>query len=347
MGYAQFATVDPERTAEAVSIRQLRLWSTPKTIMVATNLADELTILPHAILQARQSNAKILLVHIVDASNRVSTFSASWFRRAAFHDRTARPIVDRMAQQLRWVGIKCDPVVLDGIPEIELPRLAKARGVDRLIMAFEDNPDLTSSRDRILAERILPVMEVPVCLIGRRVSLSSSSGLKPKHVTLAVSLESDCQVHLGFASRLAQDTDAKLVVLHVFRREHLKGSAGTPAEVASHLPFQSWRETQLLCSAQITVRAGEAAEEILKYNSSQNEGVIILCSSGISSAEQPWRNSVSYRVLAEARYPVFILEKHALQHAMTQPIHQARRSIEVARHLTPHFRSPMSDLIEK
>lgn len=315
MRHAQNVAIDPDDTIEAVSVRQLRLWSAPQTIMVATNLADELAILPHAILQARQSSAKILLVHVVDASDRVWAPPAWSLRRTTSRNCAARPILDRMAQQLRWVGITCEPVVLTGIPEVEIPRLAKARAVDRLIMVFEDNPDLTASRNRTLAERLLPAIEVPVCLIGRHVSLSSPRGLKARNITLAVSLDSDCQIHIGFASRLAQEIQAKLSVLHVSSRERRKpqGSAGAVAEVVSRLPFQAWREAELFCPAQINLRKGEPAEEILKHSSSQNESSIVLCSSGVASPVKNWRNSVSYRVLTEARCPVFILERRAPQ----------------------------------
>ena len=55
MRYAQSAAIDPESTTNSVSIRTFRLWSAPQIIMIATNLADELTILPHAIFQASRA----------------------------------------------------------------------------------------------------------------------------------------------------------------------------------------------------------------------------------------------------------------------------------------------------
>jgi len=171
-------------------------------------------------------------------------------------------LLDRIARQLRWVGITCDPVVLNGIPEVEISRLAMTRGVDRLIVTFEDNPDLTASRNRTFAERILPAMEIPVCVIGRRMSLSSPNGSHGKNVTLAVSLNSDCQAPLRFASRLAQETHANLKVLHIFDRKHsdLNTSVLNPVEVASQLPLETWREAGLMCPAEVTVRHGDPAK---------------------------------------------------------------------------------------
>jgi nucleotide-binding universal stress UspA family protein len=318
MRLAQCVAIDCNPTIEPVSVTKLRLWSAPQTILVATNLSDELTILPPAITQARQSSARILLAHVVSTEHHVSRFHDSPLQRSTSRLSEARMLLDRIARQLRWVGITCEPVVLNGIPEVEISRLAMTRGVDRLIVTFEDNPDLTASRNRTFAERILPAMEIPVCVIGRRMSLSSPNGSHGKNVTLAVSLNSDCQAPLRFASRLAQETHANLKVLHIFDRKHpdLNTSVLNPVEVASQLPLETWREAGLMCPAEVTVRHGDPAEEILKHFSLGNEGPIVLCSSGIGSGERTWRYSVSYRVMAEARYPVFVLGKCALAAAV-------------------------------
>jgi nucleotide-binding universal stress UspA family protein len=312
MRYAQSAVIDSGSTIEEVSIRQLRLWSSPEIIMVATNLTDDLTILPHAILQARQSGAKILLVHVDEAPGHLSRLH-KWCQQPTTRRNAVRPTLDRMAQQLRWVGITCEPTVLHGVPEEELPLFAKTHGIDRLIMGFGDDPDLTASRSRSFAERILPVMEVPVCVIGRHVSLSSPNGFKARNITLAVSLNADCHVQLGFASRLAQETHANLSLLHVTECQdsNVDRFAHVPVEVTSRLPLKAWREAELFCPTEISIREGDPALEILRHISSQKEGSIILCSTGIASARQRWRDSVSYRVLTEARYPVFIVETPA------------------------------------
>jgi len=313
MRLAQCVAIDCSPTIEPVSVTELRLWSAPQTILVATNLSDELAILPPAITQARQSGARLLLAHVVSTDHHVLRFHHSLSQRSASRYGEARTILDRMARQLRWVGITCEPVVLNGIPEVEISRFAKARGVDRLILTFEDNPNLTAPQNRTFVERILPVIEVPVCVIGSRMNLSSPNGSHAKNVTLAVSLNSDCRVPLRFASRLAQEAHANLKVLHILdhKRADLNTSASNPVEVASQLPSETWREAGLLCPAEIRVRQGDPAEEILEHLYSGNEGPIILCSSGIGSGEQAWRDSVSYRVLAEARNPVFVLGKRA------------------------------------
>jgi len=313
MEYTQSAAIDPALTTDPVSVRELRIWSAPQLIMIATNLSDELTILPHAMFQARQSGAKILLVHVVGTRRHGSELPQPPLPGHADRQHAARSVLDRIAQQLRWVGIPCEAVVLTGNPEIAVPRFAKERAVDRLIVAFEDNPDLTTSRNGTLLEQLLPVMEIPVCVIGRHVSLSSPNSLRVRHVTLAISLDSNCQVQVGFASRLAQEAHANLSILHVHGREQVESitASRTAEEVISGLPYGAWREAELFCPTTIDIREGDPAEEILRHSFSVNAGPIVLCSSGKPYGCQSWRKSVSYRILAGAQYPVYILRKQA------------------------------------
>ena len=66
------AEVAPKPTIRAVSAKTLRQWCAPEVILVVTSLADETVILPHAIKQARQSGAKIVLAHVVTPQEAVS-----------------------------------------------------------------------------------------------------------------------------------------------------------------------------------------------------------------------------------------------------------------------------------
>lgn len=280
----------------AVSAKALRQWCTPQVILVVTNLSDESVLVPHAISQARLSGAKIVLAHSVSPSE------------APIGE--ARIVLDGMARQLRWLGIACEPLVLLGPAEVEIPAAARSYCADRVIMRFEDYPDPTRTHRPVLAE-LLSNLDVPICVIGQKVRLASASSRLTRNITLAVSLESDCDIALGFASSLAQELRAKLTLLHVFRRakRDLDQSAHTSMAVASKLPTPTWRETELLCPTEIKIREGSADREILKHAISTNQDLILLCSPGLSLTGQSWRTSVSCRVLAGAECPVFVLQK--------------------------------------
>lgn len=303
--------VAPEPVIRAVSAKTLRQWCAPRVILVITELSDELSLLPHAIKQARQSGAKIVLAHLVAPEETSLRWRCSAPSRPGCGVQEARAILERMTRQLRWLGIACEPAILSGCPEVEIPSIARSCFADRAIIGLGTGSNLADGCVPSVAEQVLSSLDVPTCVIGRRVGLGSHSNRLSKNITLAVSLGSDCDIPLSFASRLAQEQHAKLTVLHVCDRNNsgLAESVRTPASVASRLPALTWRETELLCPAEIKVREGNATEEILKHAVSTSQDLLLLCSSGNPPAGQPWRTSVSYRVFSEAECPVLVLPK--------------------------------------
>jgi nucleotide-binding universal stress UspA family protein len=308
---AQSAEVALNPTIRAVSAKTLRQWCAPEVILVVTNLADETVILPHAIKQARQSRAKIVLAHVVPPQEYVSVGHKPLLPRPVSRIQQARSIVERMARQLRWLGFTCEPLVLTGHPHSEIPLIARNCCVDRIILSLDNDSDTGRPWMLTSPELLLQKFVVPVCVIGRHVSLASSSVLTTRNVTLAVSLDSDCDIPLAFASRFAQELRAKLTILHVLGGGNcdLDSAARAPMAVASRLPNQTWREAELFCPTEIMTREGEAAAEILRYGVSTNQDAIVLCSPGLSSPSSDWRTSVTARVLKEAQCPIFVLQK--------------------------------------
>lgn len=319
-----------EPTFRPVSARTLRQWCAPEVILLVTNLRDDPVIFPHAIMQAKPSHAKIILAHVVTPKV-TSCHVPRAARNPTSRLEEARAILERMARNLRWLGFICQPVLLTGRPEVEIASLAHSCCADRMIIAVEDNPDPAETRTMTSAEELLPRLEVPTCVLGRNVSLPSPHGQFSKRITLAASLKSDCDVALSFACRLAQEQQAKLTLLHVF--EHKRGDADTPAPtplaIASRLPVPTWREAELFCPTEITIREGNPAAEILKHCVSTNPDLIILCSPGKPSSTESWRASVSYRVIAGTHCPVFVLKKQPALARLTSVRDMVEEKVQV------------------
>ena len=307
-----------EPVVRPVSAKTLRQWCAPEVILVVTNLTDEVVILPHAIVQAKPSHAKIILSHVVTPMVTSSNASCR-SRKPTFRLKEARTTLERMARNLRWLGFVCEPIVLTGLPEVEIPSLVRSCCADRVIIGFEDDPDPGRTGTIEFAGQLLSNLDVPTCVIGKNVSLPSAHGQFTKRIVLATSLKSDCDVPLSFTCRLAQELRAKLTVFHVFERKCGDDdiSAPMPLEIASKLPVPTWREAELLCPTEITVREGNAADEILKYGLANSPDLIMLCSPGERSYWEDWRESVSYRVIAGANCPVFVLKRQPVLARLT------------------------------
>lgn len=286
-----------------VSAKTLRMWCTPEIILGVTTLSDEQALLPHIISQARQSGGRIILAHSLSMQGERNCRKPS-LTRSSPEIRHTRETLERMARQLRWLGLICEPVLLSGPPELEIPHLVRSRAADRVLLGFDEDPDRTTKKVAPMLQQVFRGVDVPVCVIGRNAIHANRAAIR--RVTLAVSAESRCEVPLGFACRLAQENRASLTVLHV-------GDAGLSGEelptsqtIISRLPFATWREAELFCPTQITVRQGQPVDHILNHCASTEQDLLIMCSPGNTSSENAWRDGVTFRTIAGARCPVLI-----------------------------------------
>ena len=293
----------------ALTARVLRLWCAPEVILAVTDLADEEALLFHAIRQARRSAARVLLVHVLHrdrASLRAGSASAPAMN--GFSAQHAQRTLERMARQLRWVGISCEPILLRGDAAEEILALAKARAVDRVLLtAWRDRSPLA----RTLAEEISPWAGVPVCVVPNGGVTTLRNDRPAGRIALALSLRFDSETALAFASRLAQQHRATLTLMHVFAHgQPLPASRRTPAAMAARLPAGALREARLLCPLQIAALTGDPATAILKSKVGANLDFLLL---GAPRSLYPDRagTSVVHQVVGQARCPVILLGHRA------------------------------------
>jgi nucleotide-binding universal stress UspA family protein len=287
-----------------------RRWSAPTVILAVTNLADEENLLFHAIQQARRSTAKVLLVHVIHTESATSHL-IDWTRFTE-HRSTAESAlasINRMARRLRWVGIACEPFLLRGSPLNEIPLVAAARNADRLLMSAACEKSRKDTASKTWAEELLPKISIPICTVGQCLPATPVNNGRTGHVTLALSLHSDAEMSLAFASRLAQEHRATLTVMHVFGNEENgeKEIERTPLAVASVLPADKLREAELMCPLEVAVRKGDPATEILKSGSCTNQDFIVLGPIGQPQPVRAGTSSIVHRVVSEALCPVIVL----------------------------------------
>lgn len=286
----------------------VRHWSAPGAILAVTNFADEEILLFHSIQQARRSVAKVILVHVLQAKDALpDSRDCSKSIEPGCVTESALASLNRMAQQLRWVGIPCEPLLLRGAPAKEITLAAKAHGADRILMSAAYEERAQQSALKTLAEELLPGISVPICTLGPGLPPSPAGNGQIGRITLALSLHSNPEMPLAFASRLAHEHKLRLTVIHV-SGPHDKGRAAlTPLTFASQLPADTLRDAELLCQLQILVRKGDPATEILNSGSCTSQDFIVLGPVGQPPLVPVGRSSVVHRVINEAPCPVMLL----------------------------------------
>jgi nucleotide-binding universal stress UspA family protein len=302
-----------------VQAETLRRWCTPKVILAVTDLTDEEALLFEAIRQARHSAAKVLLVHVLQSAHQSFRVGhRSGREQNGISAVTARATLERMARQLRWVGIQCEPILLKGTPSEEISILAKTHGAQRILTTVQGGRDEKDNVQKKIAEEILGRVEIPVCTIGHYAKSPPRRELAYGRIVLALSLHSDCTIPMAFASRLAQENKASLTVIHVFEgKDHcLQHFGRTPLSVALRLPQSVLKEAELFCSLEFSVREGNPAAEILKHCNNAEQDFIVLGLTGPRPNDPSQSANVLRGILTKATCPVIILSQRGAASCM-------------------------------
>lgn len=289
---------------------RIQQWSSPQTILVATNLADEGALVYQAASQARESGAKVLLVHALRPSSLQSTFDplpsspiTGSREAAAWH------VLHRMARMMEWQGATCEPVLLEGEPVEKIPELVKARGADRVIVATRSARGLDRLIAGSVAEGLMDQVKVPVCMVGPRVKANPFRGMRAGCVLLALSLNHERADCVEFAASLAIRRQAKLTVIHVLdagateetEKEAARGvahSAVVAVVNSIHAP---------LPLTEIVIRDGPAVRAILEEHVCPGPDFIVMGSPSLSVLSKLLGSSVVHGVISGAGCPVITL----------------------------------------
>ena len=286
-------------------------WSNPGRILVATSLFDDHTLIQHAIFQARLSHAAVLVVHVISPSNLIAEAKCSAL--FVLPNPTAEAIrtkLDVAAAEVLKEGISCESIVVEGLPEEEIPRLVKSRLVDRVIVATRDISGVARLIDEAVAEKLVEFLDVPVCIVGQRTHTRAASVAHLGRILLATSLHSTSSMLADFASGLAEANQAHLTLLHVLgskgmsEQQHEMARLAVRRRLAALVPNEARHRFQPL----LLIREGDPASIVIENTGSLSPDLVILGAPHSSRASRPLSSSILRRVVAESRCPVITLK---------------------------------------
>ena len=153
-----------------------------------------------------------------------------------------------------------------------------------------------------------------------------------KRILYATDLSPNSVYAMRFASKIARQNDARIIILHVIEKipatayallstylDEDQISARTREEIEYHAG-QIRKRLDLLCEkecrfdpelvkrvARIEVREGYPADEILKEADAANTNLIVMGTHGKGVLENTFVGSVAQRVMRRSRRPIFIV----------------------------------------
>jgi len=285
-------------------------WSSPKVILVATNLLEDRAFTLQAVYQAKLSKATVLLAHVIPSCALKTETSLGV--PALLPSRVvqiARAKLHEMASDFRHVGVECETLVLQGAPEEEIALLVESCSADRVFVAIRNTTGVARLIGASVAEELISGLEVPVCTIGRRMNPDALRDTQPGRILLATSLHPGSFVVAELASALAEVNHSQLIMLHVLDTQGMRRQQRDLAWVMAQDRLSALAANPASQGVHVVsnIREGDAATTILGEAGSMPQDLVVLGSPHRSRVSWILGTSVVHRVVAEAKCPVITI----------------------------------------
>lgn len=293
-------------------------WSKPRTILFASEIPANEKAFTYAMAQATEFGAELILFHAYDSlvvsaseTSGIKYYDYAAAARAEMHH------LEPLAERAHAAGLRCEVVVRPGLAADQILAYARERNIDRIVMGTHSPGPIGKLLVGSVAEAVLRSATVPVFIVGPHVTDGELRHYETKTVLCACSLLDSAMVVVNFATAIAVQHNARLVLQHVIRpQERNQVLAGrTIDELESDLINLIPAESQNRIEIQAIVVPGDPTEELLYQARAQHADLIVLGAHGASAFAAITRHGVVYKVLANAQCPVMTLSPAVLEQA--------------------------------
>src|SRR5215469_16025565 len=291
----------------------------PNTIVVATDLVDLSDLLPHAIAQAKASDAALHIVHAIPPTK--VFVPESGMVPSVDPIKTAedtRILMDGLICRMGAQGLRYTTEVRHGDPADVVADVTRETGAQRVIVSTHGRTGIKRMVLGSVARRILTKSNVPVCTIGPNCQRPSDTGVK--RILHPTSLGPDAGASAKLALDLAQYYRAELTLFHVITADSAMEPCLDPQYAFENLDFLLPKNSSDF-SAMLHKRvvAGDKKREILREAEAIHADFIVLGSHSDSGS-----GGDAYSVVVSATCPVLSfqtpLQQESVQEKVADPV---------------------------
>ena len=274
--------------------------------------------LSYAIALARAYEAKLVVCHAIDLSAAglydMSAFVLRETREKLFGN--AREEIDRLmaGRQVQW-----EPLIIEGLASLELPRIAKENGVDLVVTGTHGRSGVKRVLLGSVAERLQRTLPCPFLAVrGAEGGAPAVVGdaIHLRKILVGCDFSPDSALAIQYALSLAQELEADVHLVNVIEpwyHEHLTSEPVGLAEelkqavrqtVERKLSHLAGSEVRAWCDVTTSLRTGRPDDEIVKYAGEVHADLIVLGLRGHGLVEELFVGSTADHVLRKAPCPV-------------------------------------------
>jgi nucleotide-binding universal stress UspA family protein len=282
-----------------------------KNLLLLTDFSEpsELAV-PFATAIAREYDSKVYAMHVLTPVPLAYATPESAVAAIEGLEEGAQAGMQRVDAQL--VGVPHETVLVRG--ESVWPSVEQALSECEIDMVILGTHGRTGAMKFLLGsvtEEIFRRAKAPVLTIGPKVQKGAHNGGQFRRVLFATDFTPEAQAAAPYAISMAQENQARLLLLHVMRDPDPKTSRRTPQDSVANVMHQLYElvpaEAELWCRPEATVRFGNPAERILEAAMELEADLIVLGvrdAAGRLGAATHLERTTAHKVVARATCPV-------------------------------------------
>ena len=284
---------------------------TLKNILLLTDFSEpsELAV-PFAVAVAREYASKVYAMHVLTPIPLVYAAPESAAAAIEALEEGAQEGMQRVDAQLAGVPHETMLVRAESVWSPVEHELDESE-IDLVILGTHGRTGATKLLLGSVAEEIFRQASVPVLTIGPSVRKGIHSGGQFRRVLFATDFTKEAQAAAPYAISMAEENQARLLLLHVMRDPDLNTRKRTEEDSVANVMHQLYElvpaEAELWCRPEATVRFGNPAARILEAATELEADLIVLGvrdAAGHLGAATHLERTTAHKVVAHALCPV-------------------------------------------
>jgi nucleotide-binding universal stress UspA family protein len=282
-----------------------------KNILFLTDFSEPSeAALPFAVAIAREFGATVHALHVLLPEPYVYTAPETTAVAIEAQEENAQAEMQRVEGQL--AGLPHEVSVARGVGVwLTLEQAIAGCGADLIVLGTHGRTGAQKLLLGSVAEEIFRRSQVPVLTIGPWAHKGVHNGAHFQRVLFATDFTPDSLAAVPYAISLAQEHQARLILLHVTRprdpgAEYRPGEPSV-ANALYELHELVPKDAELWCRPEAVLEYGEAAARILEAAKERNADLIVLGvrnAAGHLGAATHLERSVAHKIVAHAHCPV-------------------------------------------
>ena len=287
-----------------------------KNVLFLTDFSEPSEVaLPFAISIAREYGSRVHALHVLIPQVYACTTPYLNVASIQAQEEAAQNEMERVGSQLGGLAHECIIERGTGVwPSLE--RAIQEYDIDLIVLGTHGRTGVQKLLMGSVTEEVFRRSHVPVLTVGPKVAGAVHNGAKFHRVLFATDFRRDSLAAAPYAVSLAQENQARLILLHVIKEPEAGLTERSKQDAASNAAFQLNdlvpTAALLWCRTETVVQTGNPAEVILRTAQDRDADLIVIGlhdTHGPLGAATHLERTTAHKVVVHSACPVLTVRQ--------------------------------------